>query len=135
MTDTPLSEIMAELDDAWTPEGYERFLTLFRDSVVGIIATGPASQDGEGRTIAGPNLTARCTTRDDRRRRVLAYADPEASLRNFGPRFNAGISGRVVLQMAATDADCAGVLVNSAISEIFLIIDRSTAQVVTADQP
>jgi hypothetical protein len=50
----------------------------------------------------------------------FAYADPEAALRNFGPGFNAGVPGEVLLQMVAGDADCEGILVNSATQEISL---------------
>jgi hypothetical protein len=38
------------------------------------------------------------------------------------------VSGAVVLQMAATDADCDGILVNSATEKVSLVISKSTAQ-------
>jgi hypothetical protein len=60
--------------------------------------------------------------------RLLAFADPEVALRNFGPRFNAGISGAVMLRMAADDPSCEGILVNSATSEFSLGISKSAAR-------
>jgi hypothetical protein len=118
MSDTPLSDVMTEHAETQTPESYGRFLALFRAATVGIVASETADGDlGAGRTAHG-----------DGRSRILAYADPEAALRTFGPRFNAGLSGEILLQMAATDDDCDGILVNSAIREISLIIDRSTAK-------
>ena len=53
---------------------------------------------------------------------------PRGSPAHFGPRFNAGVPGAVVLQMAATDADCDGILVNSATEEVSLVISKSTAR-------
>ncbi|MEV4465111.1 hypothetical protein AB0J51_15970 [Micromonospora echinofusca] len=128
MSETPLSEVMSEHAETKTPESYERFLRLFRASTVGIVATEVPAHG----YLASGNLGAGRTTHGDGRPRVLAYADPGAALRNFGPRFNAGVSGEVLLQMAAADPDCAGVLVNSAICEISLVISKPTAQSLTA---
>ncbi|MET7808866.1 hypothetical protein [Micromonospora chersina] len=127
MSETPLSDVMSEHAETKTTESYERFLRLFRASTVGIVATGVPAHDAHG-YVADGNLGAGRTTHGDGLPRVLAYADPEAALRNFGPRFNAGLSGEVLLQMAATDPDCEGVLVNSAICEISLVVSKSTAQ-------
>ncbi|MFI5926584.1 SseB family protein [Micromonospora sp. NPDC051543] len=127
MSETPLSDVMSEHAEAKTPESYERFLRLFRSSTVGIVATG-VDAHGAQVQFADGNLGAGSTTHGDGRTRLLAYADPEAALRNFGPRFNAGVSGEVLLQMAATDPDCEGVLVNSAIYEISLVISKSAAE-------
>ena len=44
------------------------------------------------------------------------------------PWFNGGVAGEVLLRMAAGDASCEGILVNSATQEISLIISRPTAQ-------
>ncbi|MGI5175236.1 hypothetical protein ACQEVZ_02760 [Dactylosporangium sp. CA-152071] len=60
------------------------------------------------------------------------FADPEAVLRNRRPRCNADVSGAVVLQMAATDADCDGILVTSATEQVRLVISRSTARSLVA---
>ena len=128
MSETPLSDVMAEHSDTRSPESYERFLAMFRASVIGIVAVGAVEQDARGQYVAGKNLGAGRTTHGDGRPRLLAYADPEVALRNFGPRFNGGVAGEVLLRMAASDADCEGILVNSATQEISLIISRPTAQ-------
>jgi hypothetical protein len=127
MSETPLSDVMSEYAETKTPESYEHFLRLFRASTVGIAATGVPARGPHG-YVADGNLGAGSTTHGDGRPRVLAFADPEAALRNFGPRFNAGLSGEVLLQMAATDPDCEGILVNSAICEISLVVSKLTAQ-------
>ncbi|HEX5594697.1 MAG TPA: hypothetical protein VFX61_01550 [Micromonosporaceae bacterium] len=128
MSDTPLSDVMTEHAETSTQESYERFLSLFRASTIGIVAVGTPSQDPDGGFRADGNLVAGRTTHGDGRARILAYADPEAALRNFGPRFNAGLVGEVLLQMAAADLDCEGILVNSAIREISLTISKPTAR-------
>lgn len=118
---------MTEHSDTRSPESYERFLQLFRASVIGIVADGAVRQDGQGQPVAS-NMRASRTSYGDGRSRLLTYADPEAFLRNFGPRFNAGVAGEVLLRMVASDADCEGILVNSATREISLIISRTTAE-------
>lgn len=120
-----------------SPESYERFVALFRASTVGIAANGTPAVDASGRLVAGSDLGAGRTTHGDGKVRILAFADPETALRNFGPRFNVGVSGAVLLQMAATDVDCDGILVNSATAESSLVISKSTAQslVASVDEP
>lgn len=137
MSDSPLSDIMGEHAATGSPESYERFLARFRDSTVGIAASGTPVMDASGRLVAGGDFGAGSTTHGDGKARILTFADPEAALRNFGPRFTAGVPGAVVLQMAATGTDCHGILVNSATAEISLVISKSTAQslVASADEP
>jgi hypothetical protein len=121
VSDSPLSDAMAEYAQNNTSDAFARFLSLFRSTTVGFVAVGAPSPSGgdvgAGRTTYGDGLT-----------RILAYADPEVAWRNFGPRFNAGMSGEVFLQMAATDPECHGILVNSATQEISVIIDKPTAE-------
>ena len=128
VSDTLLSDVMAEHSDTRNPGSYERFLALFRASVIGIVAVGAVAQNAQRQHVADKNLGAGKTTYGDGRPRLLAHADPEAALRNFGPRFNAGVAREVLLRMAAGDADCEGILVNSATQEISLIISRPTVQ-------
>jgi hypothetical protein len=125
MTDTPLSDVMSMHADTTSPESYDRFITLFRSSTIGIVATGIPEQP-DHQVVANGTVGAGMTTHGDGRRRILAYADPEVALRNFGPRFNAGLPGEVLLQMCVDEPDCTGILVNSAIHEISLIISQST---------
>jgi hypothetical protein len=128
MSDAPLSEVMAEHSAARSSESYERFLALFRDSVVGIVGVGAGLQEAMRQSVAGAELGAGRTTHGDGKLRLLAFADPEAYLRNFGPRFNVGVAGEVLLRMAASDAESEGILVNSANQAISIIISKATAQ-------
>lgn len=127
MSATPLSDAITEHAETNTPDSYDRFLALFRASTIGIVAVGTPMQDSQSQIRADGSLGAGRTTYGDGRPRILAYADPEAALRNFGPRFNAGLSGEVLLQMAAVDSESEGILINSATREISLIIEKSTA--------
>ena len=92
-----------------------------------VVSRSPASSARTAKTTASCAGAGK-TTHGGGRPRLLAYAQPEAALRNFGPRFNGGVAGEVLLRMAASDADCDGILVNSATQEISLIISRPTAQ-------
>jgi hypothetical protein len=48
VSDTPLSDVMAEHSGTRSPESYERFLGLFRASVIGIVSVGAVRQDARG---------------------------------------------------------------------------------------
>ena len=127
MNATPLSDLMAEHAETSSPQSYDRFVALFRDSVVGIAGVGTATRDAQGQLAAGAQFAAGRTTHGDGQPRILAYADPEVAWRTPGARCNAGVPGRALLQMAEADPDCAGVLVNSATHPISLIISTATA--------
>lgn len=111
-----------------TGDSYDRFIALFRTSVVGIAIEGMPVPDDEGHLVSDGEISAYMTTHGDGRSRIVAYADPEVFLVNFGPRFNAGVPGEVLLGMAASDPDCEGVLVNSATQEISLVIAKPMPQ-------
>ncbi len=58
---------------------------------------------------------------------VLAFADPKAFAVRFGRSFNAALVGEALLATALLNPECAGVLVNSALAEVSVVIDRATA--------
>jgi hypothetical protein len=128
MTDSPLSDAMAVHAETGTGESYDRFMELFRTSVVGVAMEGLPVPDEQGNLVAAGGVSVEMSTHGDGRSRILAYADPEVFLVNFGPQFNAGLVGEVLLTMAASDPDCAGVLVNSATQEISLVIAKPLPQ-------
>ena len=128
MSDTPLSDAMAEHAETGSGDSYDRFVALFRASVVGIAIEGMPVPDEQGRLVSDGEISAHMTTHGDGRSRIVAYADPEVFLANFGPRFNAGVPGEVLLGMAASDPGCEGVLVNSATREISLVIAKPVPQ-------
>jgi hypothetical protein len=138
MSQTPLSDVISELAAGSAPDAYDRFLALFRASTVGVMMDGTPDPDGRGGFVTRSGVTVRSTEHGGRTR-ILAYADPEVYLRTYGPQFNAGLSGEVLLQMAAGSVDGDGILVNCATSEISAVIDRATAHALTSiaavDQP
>ncbi|MCP2329372.1 hypothetical protein HDA40_007879 [Hamadaea flava] len=127
MSQTPLSDAISDLVAGSVPDAYDRFLAVFRVSTVGVMMNGTPVPDGRGGFVAGGDMTVG-STQHGGRTRILAYADPEIFLRTYGPQFNAGLSGEVLLQMAAGSADGDGILVNCATSETSVAIDRATAQ-------
>ncbi|MBB3095952.1 hypothetical protein FHR83_003622 [Actinoplanes campanulatus] len=135
MSDTPLSDVMAEHIHSQDQAAYERFVALFRTSTIGVVVTGTPVPDDQGRLMSDGTLGVGRTDYGDGQARILTFADPEAFLRNYGPRFNAGVSGEVLLRMAAGDPKCRGILVNSAIEENSIIIDSETAAALIQSPP
>ncbi|GGN65100.1 hypothetical protein GCM10010112_26040 [Actinoplanes lobatus] len=131
MSDTPLSDVMAEHVQGQDQTTYGRFVALFRTSTVGVVVAGTPVQDNQGRLMSDGTLRVGRTAYGDGQSRILTFADPEAFIRNYGPRFNAGVSGEDLLRIAASDPECRGILVNSAIEENSIVIDRETAAALT----
>jgi hypothetical protein len=135
MTETPLSDALvahAVSPDAAT---FERFITLFRTSTVGVMTSMMMRREGRADIVSDGRLTVASTSHGDGLSRIMTFADPEVFLRVFGPRFDAGISGEVVLRMAADGPDCHGILVNCATREISQLISKETAQALCGAAP
>lgn len=58
---------------------------------------------------------------------ALAFADPAAFAARLGRPFNAELTGEALLATVLLNPECAGVLVNSALAEVSVVIDRGTA--------
>ncbi len=128
MQDAPLSALMAQQAKTPANETYDRFVAMFRTSTIGVVAAGMTKPDADGRLITAEGFGVGRTTFNDGRERIMAFADPEVFLRRFGPRFNAGVPGEVLLRMAADDPECEGILVNSALEEVSIIISKDFAR-------
>ncbi len=129
MSATPLSDLIAAHMASGTPETWARFLDIFRKSEVGIHAIGvPEGATGEFVTTANQPLSVGLTGHAGGRPLALAFADPPAFALRFGQPFNAGLTGEAVLATVLANPDCAGVLVNSALDEMSVVIDRATAE-------
>ncbi|MEU4156980.1 hypothetical protein [Actinoplanes sp. NPDC026670] len=131
MSDTPLSDAITEYLTDRSADAYDRFVSRFRESVAGVVVSGDPVPDEQGNLVSDGTLGVGRTEHGGQSR-ILTYADPEAFARRYGPRFNAGISGEVLLRMAADDPECAGILVNSATEETSVVISRETAAGVLA---
>ncbi|MDR7274807.1 SseB family protein [Catenuloplanes atrovinosus] len=123
MSDSPLSDALAAYAGNRTDENWARFVAVFRNSIVGAVGAGPVSG---GRSGAGFGVGR--TTHGDGLPRILTFADPPVYARTFGQHFTVGVPGSVLLEMAAGDPDCAGILVNSATSETSVVITREAAE-------
>lgn len=93
-----------------------------------MVGLGTVTRDARGRAATGPGFAVGRTTHGDERARILAFADPETAAQAPGSPCNAGVPGHVLLQMAAEDPECEGILVNSATRQISLVISKTTAQ-------
>ncbi|GAA2398799.1 hypothetical protein Cme02nite_07610 [Catellatospora methionotrophica] len=132
MTETPLSDAMTAHADSGTPESYDRFIALFRASTVGVLSDNLPEPEGRTSVTSAGDIRVSSTAYGDGRDRIMTFADPEVFLRTYGPRFNAGIAGEVLLRMAAASPNGHGVLVNCATREISLLISKETAQALCA---
>lgn len=108
-----------------TPENYEAFLRVFLGSQLGVILTG-IPQGVAGQYVAGKNeLHAAMSVAPDGKRTLLACADRAVFIQRFKQSFNAEMSALALLQMAWSNPDCEGIMVNSAASEHRVVIPRN----------
>jgi SseB protein N-terminal domain len=128
-SDTPLSDLIAAHIANDSPESWNQFLDGFRKSQVGVVASGvPAGAVGEFVSTVDQPLSVGITLHAGGRPMVLAFADPKAFSVRFGRSFNAALVGEALLATALLNPECAGVLVNSALAEVSVVIDRATAE-------
>jgi hypothetical protein len=124
MSDSPLSDALAAYAADRTDESWARFVAVFRVSIVGAVGSGPVDAEGRSR----PGFGVGRTTHGDGRPRILTFADPPVYARTFGQEFSVGVPGSVLLEMAAGDPECAGILVNSATARTSVVISREAAE-------
>lgn len=128
-TDTPLSDLIAAHIGSGSPESWARFLDGFRKAQVGVVAVGvPPTTAGEFVSTADHPVSVGLTRHTNRRPMALAFADPEAFAARFDRPFNAALVGEALLGTVLLNPDCAGVLVNSALAEVSVVIDRVTVE-------
>jgi hypothetical protein len=127
-SDTPLSDLIAAHITSGSMESWAQFLEGFRKSHLGLVAMGaPAGTAGEIVSSADRPISIGLTRHAGGRPMALAFADPESFAVRFGQPFNALMAGEALLATALFNPECAGVLVNSALAEVSVVIDRATA--------
>ena len=119
---TPLSDLMARVQEQPSDEAWDAFHSAFLDSPLGVIASGFAP--GASGTGRGSVRLARGATPDGRVM-VLACADRDAFAQKFHDRFNQEVLGRELARVAIAMPGCEGILVNSAASFHSIAIDRA----------
>lgn len=118
----PLSSLIALRHASPTDQIYAAFLDAFLISKLGVHAVG-VSLGATGEFVS----TARHpVSLGQDGQFILTYADPAAFAARFGKRFNAEMWGETILNCVVHSPECEGVLVNSALTELSLIIDRPT---------
>ena len=118
----PLSALIALRHANPTDHTYAEFLDAFLNSKVGVHAVGvPQGATGEFvSTFRNP------VSLGSNGQFIMAYADPAAFAARFGKPFNAEMWGETILNCVMHSPECEGVWVNSALTKLSLIIDRST---------
>jgi hypothetical protein len=129
-SETPLSDLIAAHMASGSPEAWAQFLDGFRKSQVGVVAVGGerGSAAREFVSTANQPVSVGLTRHAGGLPMALAFADPAAFVARFGQPFNAALVGEALLATVLLNPDCAGVLVNSALAEVSVVIDRATAE-------
>lgn len=118
----PLSELIALHHANSTERTYADFLDLFLNSKLGVHAYGaPAGTAGDFVSTSRHPISL-----GHNGAYILAYADPAAFAARFGRRFNGEMWGETILNCVIHSPECEGVWVNSALTELSLIISRAT---------
>jgi hypothetical protein len=120
-SDTPLSDQIADLAESYNRGSYRRFISSFRDSRVGVVV---ANAGGEIACALEEASALMPSIDQDGKSVILAFADPDAFATRFGSEFNGTITGQEILEIVIADPECNGVRVNSALSEVSLVIPR-----------
>jgi len=110
-----------------SPERFALFVEQFRRSELGVVAVGAPVTAGKHVTTADAPVSVGLTQHAGGEPMVLAFADPLAFTKRFGRKFNAGMNGDALLATALLNPKCAGVLVNSALTESSVVISRAIA--------
>jgi hypothetical protein len=133
--ETPLSDLIGQHAERPTDRIHAQFLDLFCSSRLGVIGVGaPQGVAGHVESTSERPLHLGMTQHAAGQAMVLAFADPPAFVRTFGQQFNAEMKGDDILKTALHNPECQGVLVNSALSEVSIVIDRATAESRLANQ-
>lgn len=123
--DTPLSDLLEEYIRSQSDHDYEGLCQLFMSSEVGVLAKGaPKEEPGRFKSTSDNPFQLGLTTHGDGRPRILAFADPSAFTQKFGQPFNAGVTGVDMCKTVIFNEKCEGILLNSAKSEVSIIISR-----------
>lgn len=124
-----LSELITYLAESWHEETFDEFLALLLKSQLGVRVDGvPDGVSGPFVVGSTQSLSLGRTTFGDGRSRILVFADPEEFIARFGLQFNGEINGAMLVNVVLYNADCEGILVNSALSSISVPIERSDIQ-------
>jgi hypothetical protein len=135
MSETPLSDLIAHHCEAGTAQSFAQFLDGFRGSMLGVVAVGipevVSRIGGKFVSSAKEAVSIGLTDHAGGKSMALAFADPAAFALKFGRPFNAEIAGDALLDTVLLNPKCEGLLVNSALAEVSIVIDRATAESIT----
>lgn len=128
-SETRLSDLIAAYLAGNSVETWMWFLDAFQVAELGVHVVGvPSGVVGKHVSTDDQPLSVGITKLSDGLLVILSYADPVAYVRRFGQPFNGGMIGSELLHTALANPECDGVLVNSALADVSVLIDRATAE-------
>ncbi len=134
MSQHNLSDLIDSLHESWTAERFNMLLAKLKASSVGIIAINvPDHYLGKTVRTASEGVTLASTRHGDGKSRILAFAEPRDFVAKFGPKCNGEMLGAEVIKVVLHNPDCAGILLNSAKSEISIVIERDALITTASD--
>jgi hypothetical protein len=130
MSTFSISSRIESLQRAWAQPEFESLLAALHQASVGVLASRNKPDEpiqatwlDEGETIA---LSS--TAHGDGKRRVVAFAEPREFIQKFGPRLNAEVSGKSLMELVLANEACHGIILNSATSATSIAIGRADIQ-------
>ncbi len=137
-TPTPLSDLMNDVfADPESMPLLVRFRHAFMDAPIGIAMFGAPPDIANGGVVdEDDDVRIAFTETPDGRTMIAACADRTVFAENFHDNFNAELTGRMLIELAQQLPDaCQGILLNSALTDHSIAIDRSEFTRMLAESP
>jgi hypothetical protein len=127
MNETPLSDLMDEAFKG-NSKSYKRFVEAFYRSEVGVIASN-VPENTYGKIVSTEERPLRVGLSEYHGGKyILVCADFFVYNKRYGGAFDGTMSGEDAFKTVLASSDLAGIQINSAKSEMSLLIDRDTIE-------
>lgn len=129
-SETPLSDLMAQHGNERSDASFAQLLKAMKEAPVGIIAFGvPKGATGEFVSTAEHPVTIAIGRLATGEETILGYADPPAFEKRYGRKFNAIVSGEVLISILRVNPNAIGIQINSALTETSILFRRQDVAV------
>jgi hypothetical protein len=129
MSADSLSTYIESLQKAWAQPEFEALLARLHASPVGVLAgKNKPDEPIQATLLDGEPIALSSTTHGDGLRRIVAFAEPHEFVKRFGPRLNAEVSGKTLMEVVLENEGCHGIILNSATSANSITIGRNDIQ-------
>jgi len=125
---TLLSDLILQYSRKPDEKNYARFIKAFKRSKLGVQISEETNENADTTPSTDSNPTRlNSTTTPDGQSRILVFADwPVYNLR-FGMQFNGLMDGEAILAVVTHNPHCAGIYINSVLSESGMAVSREAA--------